>query len=246
VRAFVHRALASVARRSGRPELLAAFYAGARQLLHEEIAVEAVLAALLQTDATYVDVGTNRGQLLAEALRVAPAGKHIAFEPIPALAAELRSSFPLLDARELALSAQPGTAEFCHFRTMDGWSGLRRSPVVSDERGDPEYIQVRLSTLDVELAGVNPRVIKIDVEGAELDVVRGGRELLARSKPFVIFEHVADAAALYGSPSTELWEAFDGLGYEVFAITGEGPLTRAQFAAPGERVNWLARPAASG
>ena len=44
---FVHRALASLSRRVERPELLATFYTGARRLLHEEIAVEAVLAAVI-------------------------------------------------------------------------------------------------------------------------------------------------------------------------------------------------------
>jgi FkbM family methyltransferase len=243
MKAFAHRAIASLARRLQRPELVATFYAGARQLLHEEIAVQAVLAALLRPDATYVDVGTNRGQLLGEALRVSPAGRHIAFEPIPELAAQVRRDFAQVDTRELALSAQPGTAEFCHFKTMDGWSGLRRSPEVSDERGHPQYIQVRLSTLDAELADASPRVVKIDVEGAELDVVRGGREVLARSRPFVIFEHVAAAAALYGSPSTLLWDSFAELGYDVFSITGDGPFARDAFAAASGVVNWLARPA---
>jgi FkbM family methyltransferase len=245
MKAFAHRAIASAARRLQRPELAATFYAGARQLLHEEIAVQAVLAALLRADATYVDVGTNRGQLLGEALRIAPAGRHIAFEPIPELAAEVRRAFPQVDVRQLALSAQAGTAEFCHFKTMDGWSGLRRSPEVSDERGQPEYIQVQLSTLDVELAAESPRLVKIDVEGAELEVVRGGRELLARCRPFVIFEHVASAAELYGSPSSALWQCFDELGYEIFSITGEGPFSQDSFAARAGVVNWLARPRAS-
>ncbi len=244
MKAFTHRAIASLGRRVQRPELVATFYSGARRLLHEEIAVQAVLPALLRADATYVDVGTNRGQLLGEAVRAAPAGRHIAFEPIPELADEVHRAFPDVDIRRLALSAQPGSAEFCHFKTMDGWSGLRRSPEVSDERGHPEYIQVALSTLDAELAGVDPRVVKIDVEGAELDVVRGGRQVLAHSRPFVVFEHVAAAAALYGSPSSALWDAFDELGYEVFAITGDGPFARDDFAGATDVINWLARPAA--
>jgi FkbM family methyltransferase len=240
------RALASASRRLERPELLATFYAGARRLLHEEIALEALLPALLQRDATYVDVGSNRGQLLGQALRAAPEGRHVAFEPIPQLAAQLRSAYPRVDTRELALSSAPGTAEFCHFRTMDGWSGLRRSPEVSDQRGDPHYIPVTLSTLDVELSGASPRVVKIDVEGAELEVVRGGRELLARSRPHLIFEHVAAATALYGSTSAELWDALRELDYEIFSITGEGPYTREAFACAAGIVNWLARPGARG
>ena len=242
---LTHRALSAVARRVERPELVATFYPGARQLLHEEIAIKAVLAGALRRDATYVDVGTNRGQLLAAALATAPAGRHVAFEPIPQLAAELRRSFPQVDSRQLALSSKPGTAEFCHFRTMDGWSGLRRSPEVSDERGAPEYIEVSLSTLDIELAELQPRVIKIDVEGAELQVVQGGGTVLATKKPFVIFEHVAAAAALYGSPSVALYDALVELGYEIFTITGDGPCTRAGFAASTGVVNWFARPQGS-
>jgi FkbM family methyltransferase len=239
---LTHRALAGVARRAERPELVATFYSGARQLLHEEIAIKAVLAAVLRRDATYVDVGTNRGQLLGAALATAPEGRHVAFEPIPQLAAEVRRSFPGVDTRQLALSAAPGTAEFCHFRTMDGWSGLRRSPEVSDERGSPEYIEVTLSTLDIELAELEPRVIKIDVEGAELQVIEGGSTVLAATKPFVIFEHAAAAAALYDSQSVALFDSLDELGYEIFTITGDGPYTRASFAASTGVVNWLARP----
>jgi FkbM family methyltransferase len=238
----IHRALASLSRRAERPELLATFYSGARRLLREEIAVEAVLAAVMRQDATYVDVGTNRGQLLRVALRVAPAGRHLAFEPIPDLAAGLRAEFPAVDSRQLALSAQPGTAEFCHFTTMDGWSGLRRSREVSDAVGAPEYIDVRVSTLDAELAGIEPRVIKIDVEGAELEVVQGGREVLARARPLVIFEHVPSASALYGAPPAGVWDALSELGYEIFSITGEGPFDRGAFNARAEIVNWLARP----
>ena len=201
-----------------------------------------MLAALLRPDATYVDVGTNRGQLLGEAVRVAPAGRHIAFEPIPELAEEVRRRVP---ARRHAASWRSArsraSAEFCHFKTMDGWSGLRRSPEVSDERGHPEYIQVQLSTLDAELAGVDPRVVKIDVEGAELDVVRGGRAG-ARAQPAV-----RDLRARRGRRRAvrvglrRPVGRFDELGYEIFSITGDGPFARDAFAA-AERRDQLAGP----
>jgi hypothetical protein len=87
-----------------------------------------------------------------------------------------------------------------------------------------------------------PRVIKIDVEGAELQVVQGGSALLAATKPFVIFEHAAAAAALYDSPSVALFDSLGELGYEIFTITGDGPYTRAGFAASTDVVNWFARP----
>lgn len=204
----------------------------------------ALLAGVLRSDTTFVDVGTNRGQILGEAVRLAPAGRHVAFEPIPALAEEIARSFPGVDCRRLALGASPGVAEFCHFTNLDGWSGLRRSPEISDERGRPEYIEVRVSTLDDELGERRPGVIKIDVEGAELEVLRGGRTVLAAAKPIVIFEHVAAAARLYGSQSGALWDLFAELGYRIFAVTGEGPIARSPFSESAAAINWLATPGA--
>ncbi|MCW3032626.1 MAG: hypothetical protein QOK19_2713 [Solirubrobacteraceae bacterium] len=239
----IRRAVASVSRRLQRPELLAAFYPGARQALREEIAIRAVLASALRGDGAYVDVGANLGQVLREAVRVAPAARHVAFEPIPGVAAELARAFPGVDCRQMAIGAEPGVAEFCHFRRLEGWSGLRRSPEISDERGDPEFIDVDVSTLDAEVGELGPTVLKIDVEGAELGVLEGGRGVLAQARPVVIFEHVAAAAGLYGTSSAAIWELFAELGYEVFAVTGEGPLARDAFAAERTVVNWLARPA---
>jgi FkbM family methyltransferase len=239
---FAYRALGALSRRLGRPELLAVFYPGARQALREEIAISAVLASALSSDATYVDVGANRGQILREAVRVAPRGRHFAFEPIPAVAAELMREFPSVDCRQMALGAHADTAQFCHFRSLDGWSGLRRSNEITDQQGDPEYITVKVSTLDTELGELQPRVVKIDVEGAELEVLEGARGLLARARPLVIFEHVASAAALYGHPPVAVWDLLDELGYETFSVLGDGPVGRAAFAENATVVNWLARP----
>lgn len=240
---LTRRLVGAAARRLGRPELLAACYPGARQALREEIAIGAILAGGLRRDSTYIDVGANRGQILREAVRVAPHGEHLAFEPIPAVAADLKGSFPDVDCRQLALGARGGSAQFCYFRNLDGWSGLRRSPEISDERGDPEYIAVTVSTLDEEIGELLPRVVKIDVEGSELGVIEGARTVLSEARPLVVFEHVPSAAALYDCSSDALWELLDELDYEIFAVTGEGPFARQAFAgATGGVVNWLARP----
>jgi FkbM family methyltransferase len=240
----VKRAAGWASRRLGRPELLALVDPFARQTQGEEIAISAILASALHATGTYVDVGTNRGQVLREAVRVAPQGRHLAFEPIPALAAEVRRAFPQVDVRQLAVGAQVGSAEFCHFRALDGWSGLRRNTEISDEQGDPEYITVPVSTLDAELSELAPTVIKIDVEGAELDVLQGASSLLSRARPLLIFEHVAATASLYGLAPGAPYDLLTELGYELFTITGAGPVTRSAFATNETVVNWLATPRA--
>ncbi len=239
---LVNRGVGAVSRRLGRPELLALFEPRARQAQREAVGINAVLAAALGGDeATYVDVGSNRGQVLREAVRVAPRARHIAFEPIPALASEIAREFPSVDCRRKALAGSPGTAEFCHFTELDGWSGLRRNPEISDERGRPQLITVDVSTLDAELADATPTVIKIDVEGAELAVLEGGQTVLADARPLLIFEHVPATAALYGDAPDAVWNLLAELGYEVFSVTGEGPFTRESFLRSTTVVNWLAR-----
>ncbi len=238
------RATGILSRRLGRPELLAAVDKGVLQAQREAVGIAAMLACSLDSDATYVDVGTNRGQILRDAVRIAPQARHIAFEPIPNLAREVAREFPDVDCRQLALGARAQEAEFCHFTRLEGWSGLRRSPEVSDEQGAPEFITVQVSTLDAQLADVDPSVIKIDVEGAELAVLEGGRTVLARSRPLVIFEHVAAAAALYGAAPGALWDALAELGYTIFSVTGEGPFSRSDFSGETSIVNWLARASA--
>jgi FkbM family methyltransferase len=236
------RLIGAVSRRLERPELLAVIDAGARQAAREEIAIKAILASSLAGEGTYLDVGANRGQILREALRIAPRGRHVAFEPIPSLAAELARAFPEVDCRPLALGARQEVTQFCHFTRLDGWSGLRRHPNISDEQGGPEYIDVTVSTLDREADGLTPRVIKIDVEGAELAVLEGARALLARARPIVIFEHVGEASSLYGDAPAAPWDLLTELNYQIFSITGEGPFTRAPFVEAAQVVNWLATP----
>jgi len=236
------RAIGALSRRLERPELEAAFYPDARREQREGVGITAVLAATLPNNGMYVDVGTNRGQVLSEAVRIAPHGEHVAFEPVPTLSEEVRRRFPAVDCRAVALGERAEVAEFCHFRDLDGWSGLRRSPQVSDRQGRPEFITVTVSTLDVELSGRRPDVIKIDVEGAELAVLEGGRSLLREVRPVLIFEHVAQTAALYDVRPEDVWDLLGELGYDVFSVTGGGPYPREGFARERTVVNWLARP----
>jgi len=239
----ISRAAGIVSRRFGRPELLAAIDRDVLRGQRELLAIRVALTSWLRSSSMYVDVGVNRGQFLADAIRIAPGGSHLAFEPIPHLASAVSRRWPQVDCRALALGAVPGEAEFCHFTKMDGWSGLRRQPEVSTHRGGPELIRVTVSTLDSEIGDARPTVVKIDVEGGEFDVLRGGMRVLSELRPVVVFEHERGPAGLYGTPPQEPWDLLTSLDYRIFAITGEGPFSRYQFAQASDVVNWLATPA---
>jgi hypothetical protein len=103
---------------------------------------------------------------------------------------------------------------------------------------------VRCERLDDALdADYVPRLIKIDVEGAELKVLRGASVVLRRHRPLLLLEHGRQSLA-YGDTSDEVFELIASAGLRVFDLDGSGPYARDEFARlarSGERWNWLAR-----
>ena len=133
---------------------------------------------------TVLDVGASRGQFALFAARRFPEAKIISFEPLPAALADLRKVVgSRVEAHETAIGAAPGTATINVSGSDDSSSLL---PI--GERQVREFpgtaavssIEVRVATLDqiLETPPVRPCLLKIDVQGLELDVLKGaGRTL---------------------------------------------------------------------
>jgi hypothetical protein len=76
-------------------------------------------------------------------------------------------------------------------------------------------------------------MIKIDVEGAELGVLRGALKLLARSRPVVAFEHGLGGANRFGTLPEDVFDLFADLDLQVSLmvryLANEAPLSRSEF-----------------
>lgn len=215
---------------------------GLRRDLRDHEALRTLFAALVRSDSHVVDVGANRGHVLGELVRLTPEGRWLAFEPIPQLRAEVVASYPQVDVRQVALSDAAGEATFQHVVSADGYSGLRRRSYPRDV--EVREITVRTARLDDELPeGFAPTLIKIDVEGGELGVLRGAQRTLAAHRPAVIFEHGQGAAEHYGTSSGDVWDVLDEAGLRIFDFAGVGPYSRERFEAAFEEPiwNWMAR-----
>jgi FkbM family methyltransferase len=190
-----------------------------------------VMAWVLQLNSNCVDVGALGGTVLQRMVALAPAGRHIAFEPLPLYHARLVQRFPGVDVRRVALSDREGEAGFVHVKDFPGYSGLleREHP-----RSEVEEISVRMQTLDHVLPqGYAPDLIKLDVEGAEVRVLRGALQTLRRHRPFVWFEHGGRCAALHGTTSGQLYDLLvEDVGMRIFDADGIGPYSREQFLGP--------------
>jgi FkbM family methyltransferase len=157
-------------------------------------------AALLgRPGSTFVDVGANAGLYSYFAAR---RGFHVvAFEPLPELADRLIARLaPEVDVRSIALGAERGSATL-HVPVVEGRDVTTRSSL-SDKANEgllTREVQVPVYRLD-EVSGLDDvGVIKIDVEGLELDVLQGSSSLLDRDRPLVLVE--SEERHVAGGPS---------------------------------------------
>jgi FkbM family methyltransferase len=239
--------LSPAARATPNPDPAAAVEAAMRRDAEDVANIRRLLAFALPPDANCIDVGAHRGAILAEMVRVAPEGRHIAFEPLPHLCDVIRTSFPTVELHQAALSDHAGEADFAYVHgPAEGWSGLRFRPLPTGEEAEVEHITVRLEVLDKVLdADYHPHVIKVDVEGAEQQVLEGALETLRRHRPIVVFEHGTGSAEAFGTLPGDIYQLLrEEAGLRIYDLDGSGPYTGAAFERvffAAERVNFVAR-----
>ena len=195
-----------------------------------------VLRALLGLrEGAFVDVGTHVGQTLVKLLVIGDPRPYLGIEPKPRaaayvealLAANGRAGDAVIAA---AAGAAAGTARLAVAGDLDdsarlaadGASGrVRPVPVV---RGDDA-----LAAAGIGAVGL----LKIDAEGAELEVVRGFEGAIARDRPPVLCEILPFAGDEDRRRAAELGELLRGHGYAMLLCDEGGRLRRVDAAAEG-------------
>ena len=144
-----------------------------------------LLRSWLRPGDRVVDVGANHGWFsLLMTAAVGPGGVVVASEPMPQMLEALRRNLDLntaLDVRVLpiALGAQAGELELHLF------AGLPHGHASVSTLGRSDYVTtiVPVERIDTALHDLAPVFIKLDVEGAEFDVLRGADVLLTGPRP---------------------------------------------------------------
>lgn len=213
-----------------------------RRNLRDDELVQVVAATFLTTGSNCIDVGANEGRILGMLTQIAPAGLHIGYEPVPALADRLEIRFPHADIRRAAVSDEVGETSFVVHKRLASRSSMRSVGYLADET---DTIHVPVETLDASLpTGYRPDLIKIDVEGAEWHVLNGARELLREYSPLVLFEHQRATASYYHTGPDDLYSLLvEYAGMRIFDMDGHGPYTRAalhEASETGRRWNFFA------
>ncbi|MCO6461750.1 MAG: FkbM family methyltransferase [Saprospiraceae bacterium] len=165
-----------------------------------------------------IDVGCYKGEILDLMLEAAPQGQHYGVEPIPmqfdALSMKYKN-YSNCTLFNVAAAEQSGRSSFNYVASNPPYSGLKERDY------DRSYeaattIQVRTEPLDKLIPPDIPiHLIKIDVEGAEMLVLNGAKNLVKKYRPTIIFEHGMGASNHYGTTPEMIYDYFHQMDMKI-------------------------------
>ncbi len=174
-----------------------------------------LIKSILNTGDIYIDIGCNIGDLaLAAYKKVGVGGEVIAIEPHPRTYKYLRSNIKINSANIVALNKAVGDSEGIAYIT-DKKSDDQNS--ISSEGGIPVDI-VRLDDLFNEKNRI--KLIKIDVEGYEYQVILGGIETLKKTE-FILFEVWDEHLKKGNNDFKSIYNILTEIGFEVTSPSGK-------------------------
>jgi FkbM family methyltransferase len=189
-----------------------------------------VIAAHLRGGDIACDIGANKGSYVYWLSRCVGHGRVVAFEPQPDLARRLSDVCRAVGLDNVTVEAKAvdlhaGRQELYIPTGHQPGASLRRAAV---EDGSFTTLSVPLVSLD-EYFGPADRIalLKIDVEGAELGVLRGAERILRQHAPLLVFE----CENRHLSPGS-VWDVFSylgTLGYEGGFISHDAVLPISEF-----------------
>jgi len=175
----------------------------------------------VSADDTIFDVGANVGYYTVLGAKKAIEGTVFAFEPEA-------NNFSLLEKNAVLNSLDNTTIVRFAVGSSDGEVGLRTKPGHAGKAHitlSESLNKVKLTTLDTfcthnSIEKIN--VMKLDVEGSEIDVLRGGKEILSGSPGLKVFlEYNERSIRSFGERKEEIFEILEELGLKPTAILDE-------------------------
>lgn len=162
----------------------------------------------------FVDVGAHIGSVTAGVSFYSKPRKIIAIEAMPSKASHLKHLFPDAVIVETALGETTGQSKFYVNLKKTGFSSLvpLGTPTANQETCE---ISVKMSRLDDVVNDNDVGLIKIDVEGGEVGVIRGARQILQTCRPIILFESGPPFQNELGYNKDQLWAEFLQLEYVI-------------------------------
>jgi FkbM family methyltransferase len=215
---------------------------------HYEPEALPVFASLARDAKLIVDAGANIGLFSLLAARANPTARIFAFEPAPEVFAALQRNVGLNGASRVvcvraALGDETGmTGIFTPIGKVDTIGSAQIGHRVGWTEGPWQCEYVPVVGLDTFWATHNLPpldLLKVDVEGAEEQVLAGARGIIAKHRPDIVCELLETAS---GSEAAALLrDMLTPLGYRAYVLTPDGPVPQLRIE-PGSHWNHLLSP----
>ena len=180
------------------------------------------LSCLAQSKSTLLDIGANVG---VYALRTAARASHCrvtAIEAHPRTFARLCANAEMnaglrVELLHAAVAAESGTLRL--YDVEQGDSGLATA-IARPGMNEKRAIDVQAVTLDelVSARGLEPDLLKIDVEGYEPDVLAGGEKTIARLKPCIVLEWTPEWSRGREQVASRAVDVLEAQGYRAWKV----------------------------
>ncbi|MBK1656444.1 FkbM family methyltransferase [Allochromatium vinosum] len=182
----------------------------------------AVIQSILKTGDRFVDVGANVGLMtIVAAKEVGPAGRVDAFEPVSEIRELLLQSIMMnniqnIHVHDYALGSVPAKMKIYKHPEVN-----RGSASIAWVNANVMGTEIRIDTLDHTLSRMSEKavsMIKIDVEGWELEVLKGGTDTLKKDPQPVVCIEFSRTHPLHGGTHEEMFRLMQSSGYAGYIL----------------------------
>lgn len=181
-------------------------------LINDQMAT-LLVTQLCDYNKTFIDVGAHIGSIISEVSNHSKTIKIIAIEAIPDKAMKLRQKFPAVEVHQCAVGNQEGEVSFYINTQQSGYSSLIKPS--ENLNSTSVKISVLITRLDRLVSSDNIDVIKIDVEGSELEVLSGSENIIKNNRPVLMFESALPKENNWIDGKKKMWSLLASHNYEV-------------------------------
>ena len=185
-----------------------------------------ILQILTRDSRSVLDVGANVGYYTVELSRhLAPHGKLLSFEPVENSYLQLEKNIEVNEIRNLVQTFQLGLSDSdkeidIFLPQVSGSSAASLKNLHPEE--DYKTERIKITTLDQVYGTLEIEhcdLVKIDVEGGELQVIQGGMETITKFKPIIFAELLRKWSAAFSYSPNHVLAILQNLGYRCWGVS---------------------------
>ena len=187
-----------------------------------------LIGKMLKPGDVFLDIGANIGYFSLLAASKDPTCKVIAFEPAKDIFGKLKENITINHFKNIiTVNTAVGEKSEEKVLFLSRSDNLGMSSFRQPENFSGETEKVKVVSIDdwIKIAGLHKiDLIKIDVEGSEMTVLKGMMEVLGRCKPSLVMEINPETLAMFDLKAADIINVMAELKFEGFEISKDSNL----------------------